>query len=355
MQNLYRVCDRIDVMISRFLKISLFNFIRLLVVCGIFFTTTSVSAQLNESSDISIGLLPANPQPNQSIQITIESYSINLDASKITWYVNGKEVRKGTGVKNIYTQTGKLGTETSVKVTVDTGTGIFTKNISIMPASVSIIWEARTYTPPFFKGKALFSHQSNIVFVAAPRIIANGKEIPKENLIYTWSKNGTTLGDQNGYGRYMLPITGSIISRPLSIDLEVSDPDTGITAFNTIDIAPIEPEIINYIVDPLYGVQYNKALSGSLPLKGREVTLIAVPYFFSSQRAVNGGELTYTWSINGDTISDNLNTNTRVFRKVGDVFGISNISLKVEQINRLLQFASSDVSIDFLKNNSLNP
>ncbi len=336
-------------MISRFLKISLFNSIALLFIFGIFFTTTSVFAQFNESSDISIGLLPASPRPNQPVQITIESYSLNLDAAQITWYVNNTEVRKGTGVKNISTQTGKLGTETSVRVVVDTKTETFTKNISIVPASVSILWEARTYTPHFFKGKALFSHQSNILFVATPRIVVNGKEIPKENLIYTWSKNGTVLGDQNGYGRYTLPITGSIISRPLSIDLEVSDPDTGTTAFDTINITPIEPEVITYVVDPLYGVQYNKAIKGTLPLGGKEVTLTAVPYYFSNAEG-GSGSISYNWSINGNTISDGQNVRTRVFRKVGEVFGVSNIALKVLQKNKLLQFTSYNLSIDFLQN-----
>lgn len=337
-------------MMSRFLKTSLLtSAVFFIIIAGVFLTTTSVSAQFNESSDISVGVLPANPQPNQTVQITIESYSINLDSAQITWSVNGKQVKKGMGIKNISTQTGKLGTETSVSITVSTGAETFTKNISIVPASVSILWEARTYTPPFFKGKALFSHQSNIVFVAAPRIMANGREIPKENLIYTWSKNGTVLGDQNGYGRYTLAITGSIISRPLSIDLEVSDPNTGITAFDTIDIAPIEPEITTYVVDPLYGVQYNKAIRGTLPLIGKEVTLTAVPYYFSNVGSTLGN-VSYNWSINGNTISDGQNTRTRVFRKVGEVFGISNIDLKVLQENRLLQFASYNLSIDFLKN-----
>jgi len=336
-------------MMSRFIKISLFNLVVLfIVVSGIFLSSSVVFAQFNESSDVSIGLLPANPAPDQSVQITIESYSINLDSSRISWYVNNKLVRQGTGIKKISTRSGKLGSETTVRIQIDTTTETFTKNITIVPSSVSIVWEARTYTPPFFKGKALFSHQSTIIFMAVPRIMVNGRELEKENLVYTWSKDGTVLGDLNGYGRYTLPLTGSIISRPLSIDVEVTDPNTGFSAFNTIDVAPIEPEIVTYVADPLYGVQYNKVIKGTLPLKGKEVTLTSVPYFFSNAES-ESASVSYNWSINGNTISDGQNTRTRVFRKVGEVFGTSNIGLTVLQANRLLQFASYNLSIDFLQ------
>ncbi len=336
-------------MISRFIKNSLLHYVILLVVFSMFFTTNVIFAQFSESGDISIGLLPANPQPDQLVQVTIESYSINLDAAKITWYVNEKEVTRGTGIKSISTRTGKLGAETSVRVAVSTDTEVFTRSITITPASVNILWEARTYTPPLFKGKALFSHQSSILFVAIPRILVNGKEIPKENLVYTWSKNGTVLGDQNGYGRYTLPITGSIVSRPLSIEVEVNDPNTGITAFNTVDVTPVEPEILTYIVDPLYGINYSKAIKNILPLTGKEITLTAAPYFFSNAEGLSSN-ISYDWSINGDSISDGQNTRTRVFRKTGEMFGISTIGLKVVQKNRLLQFASYGLAIDFLKN-----
>ncbi len=340
-------------MISRFLKISFFKTIIFLIIFGIFLPVSPffVLAQFNESSDISVGLLPSNPKPNQSVQITIESYSLNLNSSKISWYVNNKLVQQGVGIKTISTQAGMLGSETKVRVQVDTGTEVFTKNITILPTSVSILWEAKTYTPPFFKGKALFSHQSNILFTAIPRIVVNGKEVPKENLVYTWSKNGTILGDQNGYGKYTLPITGSVISRPLSIDVEVNDPNTGITAFNTIDVQPVEPEIVMYATDPLYGVEYNKTIKETFSLAGKEVTLTAVPYFFSTID-IGSGNISYNWSINGNTISDGQNTQTRVFRKVGDVFGLSNIGITINNDSKLLQFASYQLAIDFLKDRS---
>ena len=47
------------------------------------------------------------------------------------------------------------------KVTVNgvenDGTSI-TQSISVMPASIDLIWQAHSYTPPFYKGKALFPH-----------------------------------------------------------------------------------------------------------------------------------------------------------------------------------------------------
>jgi len=302
---------------------------------------------------ISVGIFPENPEPNQPVTITLESYSIDLDKANTKWYVDNNLAQEGRGLKSLRFQTANLGTSNTIKIIIDSPNGQIIKTATINPNVVTILWEADTYTPPFFKGKTLFSHQSRITFMAQPQIISNGRVINPANLIYRWSKDGTVLGNQNGYGKQTLTLTGSVISRSMRIFVEVEDPQSGATASGVIEVSPTEPEILMYEMDPLYGVQYNKALSDSLPLKGREVTLVAIPYFFSSQYAFNSGELTYTWSINGNTISDNLNTNTRVFRKVGDISGRSDICIRIEQPNKILQFGSYETMIDFLKEPSL--
>ncbi len=295
-------------------------------------------------SDVSLGIYPENPQPRDPVTVTIETYSFNLDNSNTRWYVNGNLAQEGKGIKTLTFQVGNLGQASNVRIVIDSNKGQLIKNISITPNVVTIMWEAQTYTPTFFKGKALFSHQSTITFMAQPQLIVRGRTLNSSNLIYTWSKDGTVLGNQNGYGKQTLTLTGSVISRSMKILVEVQDPTTGATASGVIQVDPVDPEVATYVVDPLYGTQYNKVIGGTLRLTGKEVTLTAVPYFFSNAESVS-----YNWSINGTTISDGQNTRTRVFRKVGEVFGISEVSLKVIQESKLLQFASYSLAIDFLK------
>lgn len=334
----------------------MFRFITLfvLVFCIFFCIPTTSYAQfidINES-DVLASIYPENPQPKNPVTVTIETYSFNLDSSTIKWYVNGNLAQEGKGLKTLTFQVGNAGQTSSVRIVIDSDKGQVIKNIVINPSIVTIVWEADTYTPPFFKGKALFSHQSNIIFMAQPQIIVAGRTINPSNLIYTWSKDGTTLGSQSGYGKQTLTLTGSIISRSMKVMVEVQDPTSGSTASGIIQINPVEPETLMYIVDPLYGTQYNKAINGDLPLTNKEVTLTAAPYYFSTNDQYGENNMSYNWSINGNTISDGQNTRTRVFRKVGEVFGVSNINLRILHNNKWLQFASYGLIIDFLKNTS---
>src|SRR4051812_7374844 len=67
---------------------------------------------------ISVTVSPENPQPNQTATFTVSSYSSNLDVASISWYVNGRQISRGTGMKTFSTQIGAIGTKTSVKVVV---------------------------------------------------------------------------------------------------------------------------------------------------------------------------------------------------------------------------------------------
>jgi len=303
-------------------------------------------------SDVSVGLFPENPKPLEPVTATIETYAFNLDTVNVRWYVDNQLATEGIGVKTLTFQVGDLGKQTNLRIIIDSPDGQIVKNIPIIPGTVSIVWEADTYTPPFFKGKALFSHQSVIRFLAQPEIIVSGRRLNPNTLVYTWTKDGTVLGSQSGYNKQTLTLIGSIISRSMRIMVEVRDPATGITGSHVITVNPIDPEISLYVVDPLYGVQYNNAITSTLSLAGKEVTLEAVPYFFSAPGGVLYSNLSYNWNINGITISDGQNTHRRVFRTVGDEAGRSQVGVKIMHEDRILQFRSFNTTIDFLGNTS---
>jgi hypothetical protein len=323
-----------------------------IVVLSLFFIQThSIFAQtaLLETNSVSIGLSPENPGPNQTVRALIESFSVDLDSANIRWYVNNVLVNQGLGVKKINFTTNALGKNTTVRAVISSDLGDYEKILSVNPTSVDIVWEAQTYTPPFYKGKALFTHQSQVMFAAFPHIVADGKEIPKEKLIYTWSKDSTVLGEQNGYGKYTLSIIDSIISRPMTIAVSAQDPKSGLSAYSFITIEQQEPLILFYENSPLYGIRYNRSLSNTTSLSSNEITVEAVPYFFSTNNTTNTKDLTYTWSINNTTVEDKQNTSSRIFRKVGDITGVSNISLSIEHRQKILQSTTGLFNINFQK------
>src|SRR5688572_16598777 len=83
---------------------------------------------------------------------------------------------------------------------------------------VDLLWQAETYTLPFYKGKALWSKESRVKLLAIPRGPGVGNPL---NLTYKWTKNGTVLGNINGVGKNTIAFTDSIISRPQTIQVDI--------------------------------------------------------------------------------------------------------------------------------------
>jgi hypothetical protein len=324
-----------------------------IVIFSLFIQAGSVSAiGLGgfDANDISVEITPDPPSPGDTISIRIDSSATELNNHLISWFVNKKEVSSGQGKKTLRTTLGKEGQETEILIVIRLREGgVVEKKITLNPSNLELIWEAETYTPPFFKGKALFTREARVKVIAIPHILRNGSEVSADNLVYKWTKNGEVLGDINGYGKSFITIQGTIIGRDLEIEVEATDSITGNTAYGSTIIRTQDPTVLLYKKDPLYGLISQKALTGKEILQGKEIELIASPYFFSVQ---NPYELSYIWRINGQNLNDNDNSPTKIFRKVGDVFGVSDITVDVSHTVKALQGANKSIRIDFQKTES---
>jgi hypothetical protein len=323
------------------------------IFIAVFLTIPAIgNSQIAQNFDVSIGLSinPDNPRPNQYVTATIESYATDLNAAKTIWKVNGKTIQSGIGIKSAGFNVGDTNTSTELEVDIITAEGEFSKKtMSINPTSLDMIWQASGYTPPFYKGKNLFSYQDLIQFVAVPHITGDdGKEIPAENLIYTWTRNGTVMGDFGGYGRNTYTVLGSIISRQLDIKVQAATTDGTKIAVSETVVRPIDPQVIFYRDDPLYGIIFERALTGIVDLnKTKEVSVVASPYYFGTSDPA-GGSLSYTWSLNGGKIYGTGPSMT--FRRPeGGVFGVSSISLSISNLTKELQEAAANLSFNFEK------
>jgi hypothetical protein len=291
---------------------------------------------------------PENPLPNQSVTANIQSYITDLNSAKITWSINGKIIKTGTGEKTATFSTGAENTTTNISISIVTSDGqSINKSIRLNPVFVDLMWESESYTPPFYKGKGLFSFQNKITFIAMPHIRgSNGTEISPKNLVYKWRLNGSVVESASGYGKNTYLFTPTVIARPIDVRVEVSTPNSTVTGSASISIAPTEPFINFYEKSPIYGIQFQKSISGTHEMENsREIAVIAVPYFFGTQNPYEG--LSYKWSINGKLIDTDESQTTRVFRQVENIAGSSNISLSVEAMNKILQFTKSSFNIKF--------
>lgn len=292
---------------------------------------------------LSATVSPKNPGTYQDVTISLESYSRDLNALNIRWYVNGTLEQSGIGQKKFQTKTKGSNERITVRAVIDIGVVPLEKTFVFKPAEVDLIYQAYTTVPAFYKGKALFTHQAPAKITTIPHITgSNGVEIAKENLIYKWTIDGTLANDQSGYGKYNINVFGSILSKPISIRVEVSDPKSEAVATGELTLNPSSPQLFTYEDHPLYGTIYSKAIVGDFLLTSDEIKLSVAPYFFALDDIEN---TEIVWKINGEKIETETQQTEMTFGRSSDEAGRSLISLSASQKNKLLQSAITSFNI----------
>ncbi len=325
--------------------------LELLIILLTFGDTRLALAQFNTllPTSISLTLSPENPASNQNVNASIESFDTNLDAATISWAVGGRILSTGKGIKTFSFTTGSTNTTTTLRITVKTQQGeVVTKSYPIHPTEVDLIWQARGHTPPFYKGKNLFSYEDRITFIALPHITNSaGKEIPADNFIYKWTRDGSVIADFSGYGKNTYTLQSSIISRPLDIQVDVTSPASDAVGSAETIVTPVDPTVLLYEKHPTLGIQFQKALTNTSSLfDSKEIEVVAEPYFFGVTSPYTP-LLSYKWSINSVPIDEDTTKVSRIFRQKEGVSGTSNISLSVENTDQILQLASTNFNIQF--------
>ncbi|MEI6057781.1 MAG: hypothetical protein WCQ60_02300 [bacterium] len=325
-----------------------------------FFSTDTLHAQTlgtTSVNGIDIAIDPSNPAPGANVTVSVESYSTDLNTASITWFVDGKSLAKGTGLKSISVTAPVNGKSIQVVAAIDTAEGANIKKVvTVQPGDVDLIWETSGYVPPLFRGKVTTAYQNKVKITAIPHFFsANGKQIDPSKLLYKWKNGDTVLGDQSGYGKQSVIIAGSIIPRELDIDVLVTAPDQKNIAGETqVAINADKPEIIFYPDDPLYGVMYSTAIASALRFFHNEIKVVAVPYGFD----INDASLSYNWNIN-NVSQDNLTSSKSIVLRVADgQQGSSNIELSmVNSGNKILQGATAAFTalFDTTKNTATSP
>jgi hypothetical protein len=329
-----------------------FGIIAFFIVLSIFPATLGAQGIPGIDDPVTISLSPENPRPNTTVTVFIQSFSVDLDASLITWMVNGKKVSSAVGQKTLSVDSGVLGSVSRVDVTA-VGPGVsVTKSVVIHPADVSLLWESDTYTPPFYRGKALHSYNGTFRVTAIPELVGtNGKMLDSKDLIYTWKKNGVVVGDASGYGKnQFVSSQTSYLREGEDVTVEVSAPRDNVVASRSISIKPALPKVVLYKKSGLYGELYHSALGSRLALTEDEVTISLEPYFFSipSKSAKN---LSVSWKLNNSVVPSFAGESEITLRRDSESAGRSSLEAVLQNTSKVLQGASGGVLITFDEKN----
>ncbi len=320
-----------------------------LALFSIFLPLLFIGAQVGTpediiSSGINIITDPELPAPNTEVVARLDSSTTDLDQSSITWSVNGIKVASGKGVRSISLITRPEGSSTVINVTVISPDGTYYKSLTLRGNTVDLLWQGETYTPPFYKGRALWSYQSRATVVAIPHV--SGRTT--STLTFRWSKDGTVLGTSSGVGKDSLLVFDTILGLPQNITVDVMTDRNTVVASGNLTLTPIAPNLRVYENHPLLGFVFEKEVGETFNLKAREVTFSAFPFFFGTNKRLNDS-LIYNWSTNGG----DAKVGNEVTYRTPDGEGKSRVEVKAESVTQILQTANEDFLVQFRNENAI--
>ncbi|MEK7564553.1 MAG: hypothetical protein AAB510_03250 [Patescibacteria group bacterium] len=296
---------------------------------------------------ISINMSPENPKAGESVSITVSSYVASLDGTLISWYVNGKKISSQIGQKTFSTTTPVNGSETTIRAVISLPDGEIEKVVVAKPLTMIMLWQAtNSYVPPFYRGKALPTADSEIKVTALPEIKNKAGIISPKNMIYSWKKNYNNDAEGSGYGKNSFTFTNDYLEDSDNIEVIASTVDGLYSTKKNMDIGVVSPKISFYRNDPLLGTLWEQALRDRHQIQDNEV-IIAEPYFISPKQ-IHSPQLAWTWYIN-DEIVDIVGYRKNIIPlKIEEgVSGISRLKLEIENKYQILETANKTITVEF--------
>lgn len=243
-----------------------------------FFSSLFAVAQVLPQ-DIDITLYPSEPRPGQSVTATAQSFGMDLNSSTITWTYNGTTLSVGTGKTSVVFTAPSSSAVATLSVSASGQGGTASSSLIIRSASVDVIWEAiDSYTPPFYKGKALAPIGGKIRVTAIPSATA-----PK-TLSYSWQYNGDAVLNQSGSNKTSITIKTDVLGTNESFSVRAIG--GSFTGSGSTQVQLRDPQILVYQKSNGF-IDYTRGSTRDVYITTPGVTLRAEPFNFSIINSVD--------------------------------------------------------------------
>lgn len=299
----------------------------------------SGAASLLNPSQISVS--PAYPDPGESVELSLNDYSIDTSGAKIAWFRDGQEITAARNLRNIRVTAGALGSSETitVKTTLSSGS-VLTATAVIKPVRVDLLVEADTLIPAFYAGRALPSSGSTVRVTALP---FTGTPRAPEAYSYRWSVADKVVGGGSQFGKNSV-VFRSQFEKVMNVAVEVIDSSGKTVAKKSVNVPIVKPELHFYTVNPLAG-ESPIAMGNNFIFSGEEMLVRAEPYFVDNN--IFRQNHTSEWKINNQTIENpSADPQEITLRKQGDR-GTFSLEFSIRNLQNLLQGIEDSINIRF--------
>lgn len=329
------------------MKFGKFLSLCLIATFAIFVIIPTYKANAQLSGGISINMSPSNPTPYENTTITLKSYESNLDSVLISWSIDGKVSSSGIGKKSFSVTAPATGGTMRVVATISLPSGPKNISLTIKPSVMVLLWQANdSHVPPFYKGKALPTPDSEVKVVAMPEIRNSSGNVPPQNMIYSWKKDYTNNVDGSGYGKSFFIYINDYLEDSNNISVVASTTDQKFSSDASIDIGTVQPKILFYKNDANLGTILEHSLSNPHKIQGGE-RLEAIPYFISPKEIQNP-TLAWNWYINDSLVNlTSPKKNLMPLQVETGTHGTSKLRLNIENQDKIFQTANKEINIEF--------
>ncbi len=247
------------------------------------------------AAEYSITVSPQFPSPFSTAILTFLSNNLDLANASLTVAAGGKQLYHGD-VRSVSIPLGGGGVPVNVSTTITQNGQAYPQTVTIIPQDVSLVLEPLSSAPPLYLGKPLvpLGGQTRLVAVADLRT-ASGKPLNPADLSYLWTVDGTHIANASGIGKDALVVGSPLQYRDLSVSVSVESPDGTLAGSADETLTPVAPTLRIYENDPLRGIRFSHALSGSFAITSAEASLYAAPFSFPTTQ----GAPSLTWFLNG--------------------------------------------------------
>lgn len=280
-----------------------YSVVFLFLVILVFIAPGGISAQTGGFSQgllVTLSQSPEAPSPNSLVTFTLTSGHIDLSKATISWYVDGTLSKSSIGGKLFSTLSGQSGKQRSIRATITSFDGTTTSaNATLRPGEVYILWEASSYTPPFFKGRSLASPGSTIRIHADSTLYsAQGTKLGENSTNYTWSVNGREVRGLSGFGKSNIIIASPPKYGKTIVKVVARDSKNTTSGSASVRIDAQEPILALYASNPIEGTIYRNTLRSTDSVRADLSTLVAEPYYIPSTASPS-----YNWLVNGEVVN----------------------------------------------------